>query len=70
MLRSDICKKGRRKTTTNFLKHFINSNIYQCLFFQASFFLLILSYDDKQERAVMSDAAEILKSVKMPLIGS
>ncbi|RMX55895.1 hypothetical protein pdam_00006238 [Pocillopora damicornis] len=28
-------------------------------------FLLILSYDNKQERAVMSDAAEILKSIKM-----
>ena len=33
MLRSDICKKEEVKTTTNFLKHFINSNIYQCFFF-------------------------------------
>ena len=28
-------------------------------------FLLILSYNNKQQRAVMSDAAEILKSIKM-----
>ena len=46
---------------------FKNSNIYQCKFFLSFLFLLILSHDNKQERAVMSDAAKILKSVQIGL---
>ena len=60
-----------RVSRTNFLENsrvmFKNSNIYRCYFFLSFLFLLILSYDNKQERAVMSDAAEILKSVQIGL---
>ena len=57
----------KRKTITNSLNTVYRLENLSVLLFLSFLFLFILSYDEKQERAVMSDAAEILNSVQIGL---
>ena len=57
----------KSKTTTNSLKAAQKLEHFSVLLFLSFLFLSILSYDYKQGRAVMSDAADILKSVQIGL---
>ena len=64
MLRSDICEKEQTTTSLKTAKVLQDLSV---LLFLSFLFLLILSHDNKQERAVMNNAAEILKSVQIGL---
>ena len=64
MLRSDIYEK--EQTTTSLKTAKVLEDLSVSLFL-SFLFLLILSHDNKQERAVMNNAAEILKSVQIGL---
>ena len=64
---AQISVKRKKEDNHKFPKTLYKLQNLSVFLFLSFPFLLILSYDNKQERAVMSDAAEILKSVKMGL---
>ena len=63
-MRSNIFEK---EDNHKFPKHSLQTGTFDSVTFFKLPFLFILSYDEKQERAVMSDAAEILNSVQIGL---
>ena len=64
MLRSDIYEKEQTTTSLKTAKVLQDLSV---LLFLSFLFLLILSHDIKQERVIMNNAAEILKSVQIGL---
>ena len=59
--------KRKKEDNHKFPKTLYKLEHLSMFLFLSFLFWLILSYDSKQERAVMSDAAEILKSVQIGL---
>ena len=64
---AQISVKRKKEDNQKFPKTLYKLEHLSVILFLSFLFLFILSYDNKQERAVMTNAAEILKSVQIGL---